>query len=301
MGVTGEKIAITSDREMWSEVIAWLKTKFKDFDPDCLQDKQLLPLHTAMTHDRDCLYCTDIAQCPHSRAKMDVVERLVEGYREYVTGAVVCPKMAGQSEDKKLGDMLEESLIPRPRRRNSFSNFETLGTPSLTYAKGLTSECADNLKGLILGGPVGCGKTHLAIAYGVQAVNKGHSVLFVTMPELLRMLKNDISQSRESKTLEKAKNVDVLILDDAGIERGTDWGNEQLYMIVDHRYGHSKPIVLTTNARGLDALQDDIGNRSRQICSRLLEMCEHAWIEGVADYRKIKAEREMGSNGQGAE
>lgn len=300
MGIKVERLLMKDDAslermsgEMWSEVITWLRGKFKDFDPDCLQDKQLLPLMAVMRHEQDCACCNDTAGCPHSGARMVVIEELRNGYREYVTGAVRCSKIEGNAEEKKVGDMLEDSLIPRPRRRNSFANFNTLGTPSLIYAKGLASECADKLRGLILGGPVGCGKTHLAIAYGVQAVNQGKTVLFVTMPELLRMMKNDISLCRGAETLDKAKSVDVLILDDAGIERGTDWGNEQLYMVVDHRYGHGLPIVLTTNARGLDALQDEIGTRSRQICSRLLEMTEQAWIEGVADYRKIKAEKEM--------
>ena len=176
----------------------------------------------------------------------------------------------------------QDAEIPLPTSRPGDSRPWYMRRP-------LASDCANKLKGLILGGPVGCGKTHLAIAYGVQAVNKGKTVLFLSMPELLRMLKNDISLSKGSVTLDKAKTVDVLILDDAGIERGTDWANEQLYMIVDYRYGNGLPIVLTTNARGL-ALQEDIGIRSQQICSRLVEMTEQAWIEGVPDYRKIKTE-----------
>lgn len=280
-------------QKMWTDVLTWLDKKFDGFDPACLQNKQLSSLHSAMTHEIECDGCTDIAQCRRSGYRIAVVEQLIDGYRQYSTGAVMCHKRQGHVEEKKLGDMLEDTLIPRPRRRNSFANFETRKQPSLVYAKALASDCANKLKGLILGGPVGCGKTHLAIAYGVQAVNKGKTVLFLSMPELLRMLKNDISLSKGSVTLDKAKAVDVLILDDAGIERGTDWGNEQLYMIVDYRYGNGLPIVLTTNARGLDALQEDIGTRSQQICSRLVEMTEQAWIEGVPDYRKIKTEGEM--------
>lgn len=299
MAVKSDKLTISDvdleqvSKKMWTDVLAWLGKKFDGFDPDCLQDKQLSSLHAAMTHENECDSCTDIAQCRHSGYRIAVAEQLVDGYRQYSTGAVMCHKRQGHVEEKKLGDMLEDTLIPRPRRRNSFANFETRRQPSLVYAKALASDCANKLKGLILGGPVGCGKTHLAIAYGVQAVNKGKTVLFLSMPELLRMLKNDISLSKGSVTLDKAKTVDVLILDDAGIERGTDWANEQLYMIVDYRYGNGLPIVLTTNARGLDALQEDIGIRSQQICSRLVEMTEQAWIEGVPDYRKIKTEGEM--------
>ena len=224
-----------------------------------------------MTHENEC----DKANILHSvgtRYRWQV-EQLVDGYAIF-DRSVMCHKCGHGGE--------EQTGLKTPAFQGQdaefLANFETRRQPSW-YIEGPCFDCVNKLKGLILGGPVGCGKTHLAIAYGVQAVNKGKTVLFLSMPELLRMLKNDISLSKGSVTLDKAKTVDVLILDDAGIERGTDWANEQLYMIVDYRYGNGLPIVLTTNARGLDALQEDIGIRSQQICSRLVEMTEQAWIE----------------------
>ena len=82
--------------------------------------------------------------------------------------------------------------------------------------------------------------------------------------------------------------MDLLILDDAGVERVTEWRDEQLYDIVNHRYNHDLPLVITTNAVSMDSLRETLkGERSERICSRLAEMAEQAWLVGVEDYRTV--------------
>lgn len=158
--------------------------------------------------------------------------------------------------------------------------------------------------GLLLCGTVGSGKTHLAAAVA-NAVISGlriddreaeevgkcgkyekdtTPVIFVSTVDLLSRLRSNFdkkSADRDSDLMERVKSVPLLILDDFGAEKGSDWVSERLFEIIDHRYSEVLPTVLTTNATP-EELKKQVGDRT---FDRIKEMCAMIGVTGQS-YRK---------------
>ena len=87
--------------------------------------------------------------------------------------------------------------------------------------------------------------------------------------------------------LSEVKSCGWLILDDAGTERDTNWNDERLFVLIDHRCNHNLPVVVTTNAVGEEGIRKILqGERGARTFSRLISMTEQAWMVGVPDYRR---------------
>lgn len=155
--------------------------------------------------------------------------------------------------------------------------------------------------GLMLMGPCGVGKTHLAVAALEEIVARGHSGLFYDYRELLKEIQdsyNPESNSTEMGVLEPVLKAEVLLLDDLGSSKPSLWALETVGHILNTRYNEHRVTLLTTNfmdaaqpaaraANGRpapleDTLTDRVGARIR---SRLYEMCRTVEI-CAPDYRK---------------
>ena len=129
----------------------------------------------------------------------------------------------------------------------------------------------DGRQSMILGGRYGVGKTGL-LAASVNALSPdwhttNHSMLFRTTPKLFDELRAGFDDGSFAALLRRCQNVTLLILDDLGAEKPTDWVLERLYAIVNHRYEHEMPIWATTNLT-VPQLTAAIGER---VWSRLQE------------------------------
>ena len=140
----------------------------------------------------------------------------------------------------------------------TFENFKVQGrlglgdqqVNSLQYAYNQAQQFARSLNGwLLLMGPYGCGKTHLAAAIANFVIDLSVATIFLTVPDLLDWLRASFGSSDESfeTRLEEIKNVRLLVLDDLGTQNATPWAEEKLYQIINHRYIHRLPTVVTTN------------------------------------------------------
>jgi DNA replication protein DnaC len=121
---------------------------------------------------------------------------------------------------------------------------------SLEMAFNQANHYARNLNGwLLLQGGYGCGKTHLAAAIANFAVEMGVPTLFLTVPDLLDMLR--FSYDSEDTTFEsrfnEIRNASLLVLDDFGTQNATGWAQEKLFQIINYRYINKLPLVITTN------------------------------------------------------
>lgn len=115
-------------------------------------------------------------------------------------------------------------------------------------------------RNLIIVGPVGTGKTWAALAAVRPFVEAGASVQFWPVVELLDGLRPSSPQPADVAAI---ANASLLVLDDLGTERPTEWTLERMYLIVNHRWMHNLPTVVTSNAPTSDAIADQVGERMR--------------------------------------
>jgi len=133
---------------------------------------------------------------------------------------------------------------------------------------------------LVLVGPYGTGKTHLAYGIVSELLKNGIGVFASTAPDMLQVLRQGFGEEGEyEKRLKTFREVAVLVIDDLATERGTDWAIEQLYSVINHRYEANMPMVVTTNVHP----EDSQGRIEPRIASRLMD-----W--GLSDVRVLKLE-----------
>jgi DNA replication protein DnaC len=145
-------------------------------------------------------------------------------------------------------------------------------------------ERLDAGEGLWLYGPVGTGKTSLAMLVSKAALDVGRTVAIYSLPRLLAEIRttfDDDSQRSYTDLLDRLTGVDLLHIDDVGAEKTSPWVLEQLYALINTRYEEERAVVITTNLER-DDLAEQINERT---VSRLEEMCEVLPVTG-ADLRR---------------
>ena len=125
----------------------------------------------------------------------------------------------------------------------------------------------DGNTGLLIYGDVGTGKTFAAACIANELLDKGVPVLMTSFPEILNTTRNDMAA-----LMREAKEYDLVIVDDLGAERDTEYATEIVQQFIDARYRSEKPLIVTTNLT-LNDLQNQRDTRYRRIYDRILEMC----------------------------
>jgi DNA replication protein DnaC len=198
--------------------------------------------------------------------------------------------------ERAAAKALVDASIPPQYRRCDLDNFNT-NNDSLVHAVSRARAFAEAFpvvdKGLMFLGPSGLGKTHLAVAVVRRVIARtGARALFKPIGNLLRQIRdtyNPVFRSSERQVIHPVIEAELLVLDDLGRERPTDWVEETLTLIIDTRYNERRPTIITTNYALLDDSSDPNALISRvgfRTLSRLHEMCEFIQLTGV-DYREL--------------
>ncbi len=191
--------------------------------------------------------------------------------------------------------LLEAARIPRRYGECSLSTYHPASNNgsqlrAFNLAYRLVREYPAIDRGLLLTGPCGVGKTHLAAAIIRGLVEKGVPCLFYEFGALLKQIQesyNALAQTSELKVLAPVYEGEVLVLDELGASKPTDWVRDTMMQIINARYNDRKLTLFTTNytderrAQTDETLEDRIGVRLRSL---LYEMCRTVMVEGD-DYR----------------
>lgn len=224
------------------------------------------------------------------------------GARRKIKVNVMCKCRENEINDKELRFAREEelrtvdslkriSLIDSKLKGLKLSDFvitsenQRLKKIVERYIQNFDRMYQDN-QGLLFWGGVGSGKSFAAAVIANELLNKKISVIMTSFVKLL-----DKSSSKDGGLdLERLNQVKLLILDDLGTERGTDFALEKVYDFINNRYLSKKPIILTTNLT-MDQMKNCEDVRYTRIYDRIFEMCYPVRVEGFSWRKKEAKER----------
>ena len=205
-----------------------------------------------------------------------------------------CAECYKQFDDVDLSDeILDESgnkiccfaCVDKKREEQLEYIYKLSGIPEM-YKK---ASLQGDIRSLFLSGANGVGKTYKAagiLCHWIESLNykqllncseAGNYPVFITVPELLMKIRNCFSlQQCEESVVEKYSRCPVLVLDDLGVEKTTEWVLQTLYIILNNRYSNYMQTIITSNLT-IEEIGDKLGDR---IASRIAGMCKIIKLTG---------------------
>ncbi|MBF1706383.1 MAG: ATP-binding protein [Selenomonas sp.] len=241
---------------------------------------------TKRAHDAACTACPYTVDTCHECRYNGAAFR-DERFRNPLLSCIPpCAKYKTQQAQKRITRLMGDGGVGERFRSRSFATFRA--TPATKPAVDLCRRFCAAIKrdpkvpGLLLKGSYGTGKTHLAVSILRETAEAGIPGMFVVVPDLIaKMLASfDAKDGKAGDLVETAKSVPLLVLDDLGAENPKPWVVELVYVLINHRYEHMLPTIITTNYDGKQ-LDSVFG---RRIVSRLTEMTVPVNIR-AEDYR----------------
>jgi DNA replication protein DnaC len=190
--------------------------------------------------------------------------------------------------------LLASSRLPKRYEECTFESYFPLNPSqeaALMFARRVADEYPNLDIGLLFMGTCGVGKTHLAVAILKALLDKGIPCLFYDFRDLLKQIQdswNKETQASEMAILSSVYEAEVLVLDELGASKPTEWVKDTMTHVINKRYNDRKVTIFTSNYLDQkqnpfdETLTERVGERLR---SRLHEMCKVVMLNGE-DYRK---------------
>lgn len=222
---------------------------------------------------------------------LDHCHRMHKGHFPYIqddqfvpyfsTGEYPCRYERQRREQAKIDRLLVSSGVPRIYENLSFDAYTE--TPdnrkAVKAAHWIVGNDSD--ASVYLHGSKGTGKTMLASIATNEMIRRGKVVLFSSVPDLMADIRASFKADNTDEIINSVKNAPILVLDDLGAERATEWVGEQLFAIVNARYAGRKKTVITSNyAPDEPAAHFVDKTQGERIVSRIYGMCARVKISG---------------------
>jgi len=202
---------------------------------------------------------------------------------------IACECKEAERKEKRRRQLQEMSNLGAFYDKG-FQNFNPR-VPGLQQAFEAAYEFAQNPNGwLLMIGPNGCGKTHLAAAIANQSLDDGALVLFATVPDLLDHLRAAFAPNSTEvydQLFARMREAEVLVLDDLGAQQSSSWANEKLFQLLNYRYNFRFPTVITANSRGLLGIDERIRSRLTDV-----SLVTSVILDRARDYRPHNPRRD---------
>jgi len=236
---------------------------------------------------------TGLLICGRCHTPRECIIKRPGGQQITVGCACICDSQAWEEKRAKEKaariECLRTKCIKYPVLRNMrFENSEDsdLLQKARSYVKDW-KEVKTHNTGMVLWGPPGSGKTHVAACIANALIDKGIPAGIISIPDLMQLPFEECS-----KTIRQNISLPLLVVDDLGTERDTAYGHEVVYSIVNGRLNAGKPMVVTTNL-GLKYMRESQATDYTHIYQRVLEACQPVKVAGK-NYRedvKVKKHR----------
>lgn len=222
-------------------------------------------------------YIENIATA-YSRCNCEEANKIWKRYDEFIE-----KEKLKEFNLKQIDKLFQNNNLGKRQLNSTFENYKITNKNKKAYenakkyANKLINRETD--KGLFITGTYGVGKTYLASCIANETIKNKNTVVFGTLIQLLDYIKDTYKDSAVSdkEYLNLYSSVDLLIIDDLGKEKPTEWVLEKLFLIVNNRYNNYLPIVITTNYNRNQLRERLCVNKNYSmvdsIISRLYEMC----------------------------
>ena len=192
-----------------------------------------------------------------------------------------------------INKIYKQNYIGKKFQNLNFENFNSNSENELAIAiakdyvnKNITST---NTNGLIIMGESGVGKTHLAASIANKLIENDKIVLMGRLTTLLDMIKETFKDNTKSENelIELYSNVDMIIIDDLGTEKISNWALEKLYTIIENRNENRLPIIITTRFDKQGLIERFSQSQDEQlvdaIISKLYQMCYGITLKNIKE------------------
>ena len=200
-------------------------------------------------------------------------------------------RQRAEERARHVDELRRDGFLSRTMRDWTFAK-DNGQNPQMTAAKRYVAnweQMKEKNIGLLLWGDVGCGKSYLAGAIANALIDQEIAVRMTNFSAII----NDLSGTFEGRNqyLDKLCSYPLLIIDDFGMKRGTEYGLEQVYSVIDGRYRSGKPLIVTTNLT-LTEMRNAADTAHKRIYDRVLDMCVPILCKGDS-FRKKTAEEKL--------
>lgn len=216
-----------------------------------------------------------------------------------MTAKVSCLCKCKEEKEKQKKEQIEKENKQREIRHNTYKAFTTPKQKEIVFEKAedipqlkpairWADDFNHKIKGLLFFGSKGTGKTYLANCIANAVLNKGYSVKMTDFAEIGNQMQ---STFKKDEYIENLNKYSLLIIDDLGIERKTDYMKEIAFNVINSRYIARLPLIVTTNLTLNELTKCEDVERAR-IYDRIIEMCLPVEFKGES-FRIKKARKEF--------